>query len=182
MRQLGWEGDILWHQCPLMGQIWKKLWESSREMKTPRTTGNVFVFTTKELSNSSCHYKKWVYNVLYVQHCLPMQIQWMTHLWYLGFYNLPHCIALVANIGRPWRKLINRISKWKELKLNFATVIAHWGLLLLYNEANNFKWNDSFYVSGEFARRSDFKFWDSEVFFVLTPEFNSLQLLNLLRS
>ena len=89
---------------------------------------------------------------------------WMTHLWYLGFYNLPHCIALVANIGRPWRKLINRILKWKELKLNFATVIAHWGLLLLYTEANNFKWNDSFYVSGEFERRSDFKFWDLEVF------------------
>ena len=88
----------------------------------------------------------------------------MTHLWYLGFYNLPHCIALVANIGRPWRKLINRILKWKELKLNFATVIAHWGLLLLYTEANNFKWNYSFYVSGEFARRSDFKFWDLEVF------------------
>ena len=69
------EGDILWHQCPLKGQISEKLWESSREMKTPRITGNVFVFTKKELSNFPCNYKKCFYNVLYVQHCLPMKIQ-----------------------------------------------------------------------------------------------------------
>ena len=75
--------------------------------------------------------------------CHQMTIWWFT------------CLA--EKIGCPWSKLINCILKWEELKLKFATVIAHWGLLLLYNEANNFKWNYSFYVSGEFARRSDSK-------------------------
>ena len=152
---------------------WKLLAQQEMFLYSLRKNYQISHATTKNVFTMFC-----MFNIAFLCKCNG----WLIYIWYLGFYNLPHCIALVANIGRPWRKLINRISKWKELKLNFATVIAHWGLLLLYNEANNFKWNDYSYVSGEFARRSDFKFWDLEVFFVLTPGFNSLKLLNLLRS
>ena len=111
-----WEGDILWHQCPLMGQIWEKLWESSREMKTPRTTGNVFVFTKKELSNFPCHYKKCFYNVLYVQHCLPMQIQygWLIYdiLDFIICLIALHWLQILDGLGGNWSIAFRNEKSW----------------------------------------------------------------------
>ena len=110
------EGDILWHQCPLMGQIWEKLWESSREMKTSRITGNVFVFTKKELSNFPCQYKKCVFtrfcmfNITFLRKCNG----WLIYdiLDFIICLIALHWLQILDGLGGNWSIAFRNEKSW----------------------------------------------------------------------